>query len=167
MEHLLHTPGFTLEFLEFVVIDEADRLLSQSYQNWIPALFGPPPALGSQQQHRRGGGGVVPPFVVGEGQRGQQLRKLLFSATLTRNPSKLAPLRLRQPLYFTGRDHRYQTPKELKEFMVLHVNISYVCIYIKLYVHTHTQTHTHTHTHIICAYIYVCMYVYIYICLYV
>jgi len=141
MEHLLHTPGFTLEFLEFVVIDEADRLLSQSYQNWIPALFDPPPPALESQQHSRGGGGGgggVPPFVVGEGQRGQQLRKLLFSATLTRNPSKLAPLRLRQPLYFTGRDHRYQTPKELKEFMVLCVCISYVCMclhFIRVYIY--------------------------------
>ena len=59
MEHLLHTPGFTLEFLEFVVIDEADRLLSQSYQNWIPALFDPPPALESQQQHSRDRKSVV------------------------------------------------------------------------------------------------------------
>eukprot|EP00961_Rhodomonas_salina_P196784 2656122-Rhodomonas_salina.2 len=61
-----------------------------------------------------------------------RLRKLLFSvqyrsravllepasATLTRNPSKLAPLRLREPMYFSGRDVRYQTPKELQEFMV-------------------------------------------------
>jgi superfamily II DNA/RNA helicase len=29
MEHLLHTPGFTLDFVEYVVVDEADRLLSQ------------------------------------------------------------------------------------------------------------------------------------------
>ena len=45
-------------------------------------------------------------------------RKLLFSATLTRNPSKLAPLRLRQPLYLAARAARYQTPKNLSEFMV-------------------------------------------------
>ena len=57
-------------------------------------------------------------FRVGEGAGGKTVRKLLFSATLTRNPSKLAPLRLREPLYFTSRDRRYQTPKELKEFMV-------------------------------------------------
>ena len=34
-------------------------------------------------------------FRVGEGAGGKTVRKLLFSATLTRNPSKLAPLRLR------------------------------------------------------------------------
>jgi len=46
------------------------------------------------------------------------LRKLLFSATLTRDPARLAPLRLRDPLFFSARDARYQTPRELREFMV-------------------------------------------------
>lgn len=39
IEHLEGTARFTLEHLEFLVIDEADRLLSQSYQDWLPAVL--------------------------------------------------------------------------------------------------------------------------------
>jgi ATP-dependent RNA helicase DDX51/DBP6 len=34
VEHLDSTPGFTLEHLRWWVVDEADRLLSESYQDW-------------------------------------------------------------------------------------------------------------------------------------
>lgn len=32
------TEGFTLRHLHFLVIDEADRLLMQSYQGWLPKV---------------------------------------------------------------------------------------------------------------------------------
>ena len=35
VDHLDSTPGFTLQHLRFIVIDEADRLVNQPYQNWI------------------------------------------------------------------------------------------------------------------------------------
>ena len=35
IQHLDKTPGFTLQHLRFLVLDEADRLVSQRYQNWI------------------------------------------------------------------------------------------------------------------------------------
>jgi len=35
MDHLDRTPGFTLQHLRLLVIDKADRLLSQGYQSWI------------------------------------------------------------------------------------------------------------------------------------
>lgn len=46
VDHLDDTPGFTLEHLQFLVVDEADRLLSQSYQNWVYRVYAaaPPPA---------------------------------------------------------------------------------------------------------------------------
>ena len=34
VEHLDSTPGFTLRHLRFWVVDEADRLLSEAYQDW-------------------------------------------------------------------------------------------------------------------------------------
>ncbi|CCO31715.1 hypothetical protein BN14_05764 [Rhizoctonia solani AG-1 IB] len=34
-DHLHGTPGFTLEYLRFLVIDEADRLITQSFQDWL------------------------------------------------------------------------------------------------------------------------------------
>ena len=35
VDHLDNTPGFTLQHLRILIVDEADRLLSQTYQNWI------------------------------------------------------------------------------------------------------------------------------------
>ncbi|CAB4407515.1 unnamed protein product [Rhizophagus irregularis] len=35
IEHLSLSPNFTLQHLRFLIIDEADRLLNQSYQDWL------------------------------------------------------------------------------------------------------------------------------------
>ncbi|CAM9639462.1 unnamed protein product [Ectocarpus sp. 4 AP-2014] len=35
LDHLAQTPGFTLQHLRYLIIDEADRLLNQSYQGWV------------------------------------------------------------------------------------------------------------------------------------
>lgn len=39
MDHLTGTRGFSLASLRYLVIDEADRLLSQSYQDWLPRVL--------------------------------------------------------------------------------------------------------------------------------
>ncbi|KAG2486916.1 hypothetical protein HYH03_014415 [Edaphochlamys debaryana] len=39
MAHLGGTPGFTLRHLRFLVVDETDRLLRQSYQEWLPGVL--------------------------------------------------------------------------------------------------------------------------------
>ena len=39
VDHITSTDGFSLEYLRFLVIDEADRLLSQSYHNWLEKIF--------------------------------------------------------------------------------------------------------------------------------
>jgi ATP-dependent RNA helicase DDX51/DBP6 len=39
VDHLDKTVGFTLQHLRFLVVDEADRLLSQSYHNWIDRVL--------------------------------------------------------------------------------------------------------------------------------
>jgi ATP-dependent RNA helicase DDX51/DBP6 len=35
IDHIKSTPNFTLQHLRFLVIDEADRLLNQSFQDWL------------------------------------------------------------------------------------------------------------------------------------
>lgn len=35
MDHLRDTPNFSLQHLRFLIIDEADRLLTQSFQDWL------------------------------------------------------------------------------------------------------------------------------------
>ena len=39
LEHLRSTATFTLEHLKMLVVDEADRLLSQSYQRWVQVVL--------------------------------------------------------------------------------------------------------------------------------
>ena len=150
VDHLDKTAGFTLQHLRFLVVDEADRLLSQSYHNWIDRVLEasnaasikawknikddnnssssscsklPPFQLAPDRQSvriepitwRRGGtdgdqsdhfntnddGGVG---TIGSAAaaccRPVQLRKFLVSATLTRDPQKLAALRLVNPQHF-------------------------------------------------------------------
>jgi ATP-dependent RNA helicase DDX51/DBP6 len=123
---LENTPGFTLQHLRFLVIDEADRLLSQSYHGWIPRVLGNTEAASltaSQQQRqqeedtevdepaalvdpitwrRREEGNSRIPLSSNSHCRPVQLRKLLYSATLTKDPQKLAALKLVNPKYFNA-----------------------------------------------------------------
>lgn len=39
VEHINATVGFELKHLQFLVVDEADRLLGQSYHRWLPTLL--------------------------------------------------------------------------------------------------------------------------------
>lgn len=39
VDHLDQTTGFTLQHLRFLVVDEADRMLTQSYQNWVHRVY--------------------------------------------------------------------------------------------------------------------------------
>ncbi|KAL9129293.1 MAG: hypothetical protein Q9217_002203 [Psora testacea] len=91
VEHIKSTNGFTLEHLQWLVIDEADRLLEESFQQWVdivlPELEYMPP-LGPLEQKLE----MCSPFL-----RRRELRKTILSATMTRDVGKLAALKLRQP----------------------------------------------------------------------
>ncbi|KAH6724516.1 P-loop containing nucleoside triphosphate hydrolase protein [Leptodontidium sp. MPI-SDFR-AT-0119] len=72
VEHLKSTPGFSVSNLQWLVVDEADKLLDQSFQQWLPIVM------------------------AGIGQK-QTVRKVILSATMTRDVGKLNPLRLVRP----------------------------------------------------------------------
>jgi ATP-dependent RNA helicase DDX51/DBP6 len=179
VDHLDNTAGFTLQHLRFLVIDEADRLLSQSYHGWIGRVFDSANSASVAAWHnmkgekvassprrtcvpfplkqspdgnsfvldpitwRRGGtmgddattsstgGGSNRTSIMSSVCRPVQLRKLLYSATLTRDPQKLAALRLVNPKHFdahhlTSRtsqstaisSHLYSMPDTLEESTV-------------------------------------------------
>ncbi|DBA71432.1 TPA: hypothetical protein ACH3X2_011231 [Trebouxia sp. C0005] len=101
MSHLQGTPGIHLDNLKMMVVDETDRMLRQSYQDWLPHLT---TVLAAQK--RAGHERVV---------------KVVVSATLTRDPSKVERLGLHCPRYIamTAQDHRYKLPKELSEFKLV------------------------------------------------
>lgn len=82
VDHIKNTRGFTLANLEWLVIDEADRLLDQSFQEWSDTVN--KALLQSQRRDCR------PSFRRG-------VRKVMLSATMTSNLSQLDALKLQNP----------------------------------------------------------------------
>lgn len=74
VDHIQTTPGFDLSSLKYLVIDEADRLLNQSFQEWVSVVMKAIPNKANPPQ--------------------RPVQKLVFSATLTRDPGKLASLNI-------------------------------------------------------------------------
>ncbi len=91
VDHLRSTTGFSLDDVSWLVVDEADRLLNESYQEWVGAVI---PALQSHAATSKRDEILrymrlkVPKRVV---------RKVLLSATMTRDISKLNSLDLDNP----------------------------------------------------------------------
>ncbi|GAX75525.1 hypothetical protein CEUSTIGMA_g2968.t1 [Chlamydomonas eustigma] len=128
--HMQKTPGFTLRHLKFLVIDETDRLLKQSYQEWLPQVID---HLSAEHSSTAAGNDALSPRAGQEREPNlnqimcdlpystSRVVKLVVSATLTRDPSKLQRLDLRNPRYIaaSAADHRYHVPRSLQEFKVL------------------------------------------------
>lgn len=146
IDHLNGTPNFTLQHLRFLVIDEADRLLAQSFHDWLAQVLAAlrPPKINEslstmslEQSHSFASlyhDGIAPHCLHHvpsdfDDPKESSCQKLLFSATLTRDPSKIAALGLRHPKYFVvqeaggvGEDHpslslaseEFAMPAELK-----------------------------------------------------
>lgn len=91
IEHLQHTRGFTLEHVQWLVIDEADRLLDESFQQWIELVV---PALEYQSPPSPSQGQMMQSYHL---QPKREVRKIILSATMTTDISKLRELKLRRP----------------------------------------------------------------------
>ncbi|KAH8302831.1 hypothetical protein KR044_011040, partial [Drosophila immigrans] len=98
VDHLHATKGFCLKSLQFLVIDEADRIMDAVFQNWLYHLDSHVRNTADQLL-----AGVQAPLCYQEllDSYGRQPHKLLFSATLSQDPEKLQNLRLFQPKLFT------------------------------------------------------------------
>ncbi|RLN13755.1 hypothetical protein BBJ28_00005167 [Nothophytophthora sp. Chile5] len=95
VDHLEQTPGFTLQHLQILVVDEADRLLNQSYQDWIPKVYAS--VFNGHEMEEEGlalGVGVTcrRQDSINRRRIRTPLTRVLLSATLTRNPRKLAAI---------------------------------------------------------------------------
>lgn len=132
VDHVKSTPGFTLEHVKYLVLDEADRLLHEYYYGWMDTVL---PLCGRvvgasepgiRNRGDLGGFAAYPSVFTTEYIKP---RKILVSATLTRNPKKLAKLNLSVPKSFEaagvvdrtksknarGNEERFQVPESLKE----------------------------------------------------
>mmetsp|Transcript_27876 Transcript_27876/g.54212 ORF Transcript_27876/g.54212 Transcript_27876/m.54212 type:complete len:635 (-) Transcript_27876:100-2004(-) len=123
MDHLDGTSGFTLKHLNFLVVDEADRLLGQNYQGWVQRVLSSAyPSMKSQSNvaeiEEDTKNGTSRNSVYAE-----VMQTMLFSATLNRDPMKQAQLRLRNPLFLTATEElglqEYRTPEGLQERLVI------------------------------------------------
>ncbi|CAG8520194.1 20094_t:CDS:10 [Cetraspora pellucida] len=148
IEHLSTTPNFTLQHLRFLIIDEADRLLNQSYHDWLSHILKSTqlqqvtvnPSSKKSVEIKYDSLGVpindtisalmmesflhVPKVDISE-PKTSAIQKLLFSATLTRNPAKIASLHLVNPRYIsiqsmdkTEGEIKYVLPSSLNEYMI-------------------------------------------------
>jgi ATP-dependent RNA helicase DDX51/DBP6 len=110
------------------VVDEADRLLRQSYSEWLPRVvadtserddaqpFGAAAGAAGAQPGEAGDGadGGAGPGAAADSRGGfarvyrSRVVKLVMSATLTRDPSKIGALKLHCPRYIamSATDHR-------------------------------------------------------------
>lgn len=120
-DHLLTSiSAESLHRLRWLVIDEGDRLLAEQYHQWLDDLM---PHL-------------LHPVDVADGPFARPpLQKLVFSATMTSNPRKLAKLKLYRPVFFHTLDESAATtaangeagvvrgapvlPSSLREFKVV------------------------------------------------
>ncbi|RXK41055.1 hypothetical protein M231_01686 [Tremella mesenterica] len=143
IDHLSQTPNFTLQHLRFLVIDEADRLLNQSYQDWLMMVLRhtrPTDDKMGLEREIMPDDHVAPLWMsaCGLGDKShslldppeQQCQKLLFSATLTRDPAKVASLSLNSPRYYIIQSslaqpsahsigEQFAIPASLTEFMLI------------------------------------------------
>lgn len=104
-----------------MVIDEADRLLAHSFQNWLVRVLAATQSTQSSQTICSTDepldclwpDGVAPIFMPNRSvnpltyipeEAQSSCQKLLLSATLTRDPEKIAALSLRNPKYFVVQD---------------------------------------------------------------
>ncbi|KAL4900915.1 hypothetical protein BDW74DRAFT_160793 [Aspergillus multicolor] len=133
VDHIRYTKGFTLKHLQWLVIDEADRLLNESFQEWVDVVMRSldarkaPDAFGSSGQFLTD---------LGLPLETKEPRKVVLSATMTRDITRLNSLRLTNPQLVvvgaTGQtvtgdeesgvvvdgDERYTLPTTLKEYSV-------------------------------------------------
>jgi ATP-dependent RNA helicase DDX51/DBP6 len=79
VEHIKSTPGFTLRNIKWLVVDEADKLLDQSFQQWLDVVMA----------GINGNGGSTRPRSL--------IRKVILSATMTRDIGLLNRLKLYRP----------------------------------------------------------------------
>ncbi|EME86468.1 uncharacterized protein MYCFIDRAFT_151483 [Pseudocercospora fijiensis CIRAD86] len=96
MEHINSTSGFALTHVQWLVIDEADKLLDNQQEKVLSELNTEltRPRFDDEQDARER---YLRANDLWDERRERRLRKVVLSATMTRDISKLSSLRLRRP----------------------------------------------------------------------
>lgn len=129
MDHINMTKGFSLEHLQYLVVDETDRMLREAYQSWLSTVIQLTCSI--NQDHcwvDAGGKTLLHPLTtirrsgVERGFNGKcypRLAKIILSATLTQDPSKLSQLKLHHPLLLNSGKKRYRIPTKLESYKLV------------------------------------------------
>ncbi|KAK6506219.1 ATP-dependent RNA helicase dbp6 [Arthrobotrys conoides] len=96
VEHIRNNPQFTLRHLQWLVVDEADRLLSQSFQDWVE-IVGDELQRPFLVEDWEGGFDITSMGLRTPKRAADTVRKVILSATMTRDVGRLAGLKLRRP----------------------------------------------------------------------
>jgi ATP-dependent RNA helicase DDX51/DBP6 len=152
VEHIRTTSGFELGWVRWLVIDEADRLLSQSFQEWVDVVIvGLEKAVAGNRLERIANVNLGD-LGLRQGPRAtDHVQKVVLSATMTKDLGKLAGLRLRKPSLVMVEDpplpegaeadntdgdgnneelERFSIPMGLKEHVTPVENIEYKPLYL-------------------------------------
>ncbi|CAO2652601.1 Nn.00g008840.m01.CDS01 [Neocucurbitaria sp. VM-36] len=135
VEHIDSTTGFLLNGVRWLVIDEADQLLNQNFQGWatvlMDALHGEMPVefMNAQERIRKREFDANTIYSVALPAR-RQLTKVVLSATMEKDLTKLGTLRLKRPKLVViqdevvetqpldNEDNVFELPSTLDEFAV-------------------------------------------------
>ncbi|CAA9960984.1 SrmB Superfamily II DNA and RNA helicase [Pyrenophora teres f. maculata] len=135
VEHIENTTGFLLNAVRWLVIDEADQLLNQNFQGWanvlMDALHGETPVdlMNAQERIQRREHDANSIWSVALPAR-RQLTKVVLSATIEKDVTKLGTLRLKRPELVIVQDDTtevqpldyeddvFELPSTLEEFAV-------------------------------------------------
>lgn len=94
VDHIKSTRGFSLRDIQWLVIDEADRLLDQSFQDWADTLL---TAIHTQEPGHEPSPRERLIQQLGYPKETKNLTKVILSATMTQDLAKLSLLQLRSP----------------------------------------------------------------------
>jgi ATP-dependent RNA helicase DDX51/DBP6 len=123
VEHIEQTPGFDLDYVRWLVVDEADKLLAQSFQGWLDIVM---EKFKTSKFTAREFSDVDLDGV----------RKVVLSATLTRDLSLLNQLALRRPQLIVLENEgevqvaEHSLPSQLEEFAIRVHNINLKPLYL-------------------------------------
>lgn len=125
VEHIQNTEGFSLKYIKFLVIDEADRIMDHIQNDWLYHL----------DRHIKLENELLTGKLSSLNWNNLMLHKtiphkLLFSATLSQDPEKLEQWGLFQPKLFSASSKQsqyedmdeiriYTTPDELSEHCII------------------------------------------------
>ena len=108
VEHINKTRGFTMDYVRWLIVDEADKLLAQDFQQWLNTVM-------DKLAIAKPGARDFP------GSNKTGVRKVILSATMTRDLSLLNGLKLSRPklIVVEGTKAGEQSlPTTLKEYAI-------------------------------------------------